>query len=297
MDLRRLRYFIAVAEAGNISKAAQKIFLTQPALSRQIKALEDEIGQPLLERQAHSVRLTPTGEALLIEARDLLQHADQALERVRACGQSLRLRVGYAPSLASGLLSYAVESFTQKHSGIGVELFDASSLEMLEGLQDGTLDVAITVAPERDTRGLHWCPLTHVRWQLAVSLSHPLATASEVSAAQVAAEPLLVFNHRAYPEYWSLLANWLRERGHSPAIRGEYDGISSLLAAVAAGLGVAVVTDSVAGFQPERVRFATLAAAPAPLAIAAGYREGADRNKPLAVFIEELRYAATSLEP
>lgn len=296
MDLRRLRYFIAVAEAGNISKAAQKIFLTQPALSRQIKALEDEIGQLLLERQAHSVRLTPTGEALLTEARELLRHADEALERVRACGQSLRLRVGYAPSLASGLLSYAVESFTQKHSGVGVELFDFSSLEMLEGLQDGSLDVAITVAPERDTRGLHWCPLTHARWQLAMPPAHRLAAAPAVTAAEVAAEPLLVFNHRAYPEYWSLLTAWLREHGHSPTIRGEYDGIASLLAAVAAGLGIAVVTDSVAGFLPERVRFAPLADAPAALPIAVGYREGADHNKPLAVFVEELRYAAKALK-
>ena len=98
---RQLRYFVAVAEAGNISRAAQKIFLTQPALSRQIKALEEEIGQCLLERQAHSIRLTPYGETLLREGRELLQHADLMLERVRAAG-GLRLRVGYAPSLAAG---------------------------------------------------------------------------------------------------------------------------------------------------------------------------------------------------
>src|SRR6266436_9176019 len=104
MELRQLRYFVAVAETGNISRAAKKIFLTQPALSRQIKALEHEIGQCLLERQAHSIRLTPAGEALLREARELFQHADQMLERVRSAG-GLRLRVGYAPSLAAGMLS------------------------------------------------------------------------------------------------------------------------------------------------------------------------------------------------
>src|SRR5437762_3442905 len=82
MELRQLRYFVAVAEEANISRAAQKIFLTQPALSRQIKALEDEIGQCVLEREAHSIRLTPAGEALLNEARQLLQHADAILERV-----------------------------------------------------------------------------------------------------------------------------------------------------------------------------------------------------------------------
>ena len=127
MELRQLRYFVAVAEEGNISRAAKKIFLTQPALSRQIKALEDEIGQCLLERQAHSIRLTPVGEALLREARELLQHADQVLERVRAAGRGVRLRVGYAPSLAAGMLSAAVENFTQAHPNARVELFDLST--------------------------------------------------------------------------------------------------------------------------------------------------------------------------
>src|SRR5512137_460542 len=113
MELRQLRYFVAVAEEGNISRAAKKIFLTQPALSRQIRALEEEIGHCLLERQAHSIRLTPVGEALLREAHDLLQHAEQMVERVRSAGRGVRLRVGYAPSLAAGMLSAAVESFTQ----------------------------------------------------------------------------------------------------------------------------------------------------------------------------------------
>src|SRR5438093_4105172 len=131
MELRQLRYFVAVAEEGNISRAAQKIFLTQPALSRQIKALENEIGQCLLKREAHSIRLTPAGEMLLREAREFLQRADEMLERVRAASQGVRLRVGYAPSLASGLLSAAVENFAQKHPNVRVELFDLSTKEML----------------------------------------------------------------------------------------------------------------------------------------------------------------------
>src|SRR5437868_4864096 len=102
MELRQLRYFVAVADEGSISRAAKKIFLTQPALSRQIRALEDEIGQCLLERQPHSIRLTAAGEALQREARELLAHAEQTLERVRAAGRGPRLRIGYAPSLAAG---------------------------------------------------------------------------------------------------------------------------------------------------------------------------------------------------
>jgi DNA-binding transcriptional LysR family regulator len=135
-------------------KPRRNFFLTQPALSRQIKALESEIGQCLLERQAHSIRLTPAGETLLREARELFQRADQMLERVRSAGQGVRLRVGYAPSLASGLLSAAVENFAQKHPQARVELLDLSTKEMLAGLENDTLDVALTVGPERDGHGL-----------------------------------------------------------------------------------------------------------------------------------------------
>lgn len=295
MELRQLRYFVAVAETGNISRAAQQIFLTQPALSRQIKALEEEIGQCLLERQAHSIKLTPAGETLLREARDLLLHADQALERVRASGRGVRLRVGYAPSLASGLLSAAVENFAQKHSNARVELLDLSTQEMLSGLEAGTLDVALTVEPGHDTRGLRWTPLVQTAWQLAVNHHHPLAQLPQVTPAQAAREALLVFSRRDYPEYWEIVTGWLRGHQQRPAIAAEYDGVNSLLAAVESGLGVALVTTSSARLLPDRVRLKPLSAAPQPLNIAAGHRADRVVDKPFAVFIEELRQAALAL--
>ena len=295
MELRQLRYFVAVAETGNISRAAQKIFLTQPALSRQIKALEDEIGQCLLERQAHSIRLTPIGEALLREARELLQHADQVLERVRAAGRGVRLRVGYAPSLGRGILSVAVENFTQAHPGARVELFDLSTKEMLAGLENDTLDVALTVNPDRDGHGLKWTPLIRASWQLAVNRNHPLARRSRVTPAEVALGPLLVFCQRDYPEYWDIITGWLREHQQRPAIAGEYDGVNSLLAAVESGLGVAIITTSTPRLVPERVRLKALSAVPKPLCIAAGHRASRAAEKPLAVFIEELRQAGQAL--
>lgn len=168
VELRQLRYFVAVAEAGNISRAAKRIFLTQPALSRQIKALEDELGQCLLERQAHSVRLTRAGQTLLTEARELLRQAEGLIERVRAAGREVRLRVGYAPSLAAGLLSAAVASFTQKHPQARAELFDLSTKEMLAGLNAGTLDAVLTVRRTGDLQGVTWTSLLRTSWKLAV---------------------------------------------------------------------------------------------------------------------------------
>ena len=272
MELRQLRYFVAVAEEGNISRAAKRIFLTQPALSRQIKALEEELGQCLLERQAHSIRLTPVGQALLHEARDLLQSADQMLQRVRAAGRETRLRVGYAPSLAAGILSATVECFTQTHPNARVELFDLSTVEMLAGLESDTLDVARSVGQPRETRGLHWTPLIRAAWQLAVNQNNALARLARVTPAAVAREPLLVFCQRDYPEYWDIITGWLRAHGKRPRIAGEYDGVDSLMAAVESGLGVAVVTARAGRRVPERVRL-----------------------KVLAVFVEELRKAASAL--
>ncbi len=292
MELRQLRYFVAVAETGNISRAAQKIFLTQPALSRQIKALEGEVGQCLLERKANSIHLTPAGEAMLHEARAILQQADQAIERVRATSAGGRLRIGYAPSLASGLLSPAVANFTQLHPRTRVELFDLSTEEMLTGLEAGELDVVVTVRPGKESRGLQWVPLLRSPWRLAVSFTHPLARQKRVRPDAVAREPLLVYRKDDYPEYWETITAWLGENGVRARIAGEYNGIDSLLAAVESGLGVALVAARIAKLFPRRVRMNLLTVAPKPLCISAGYRSDRSDDKPLAVFVEELRRAA-----
>jgi DNA-binding transcriptional LysR family regulator len=295
VELRQLRYFVAVAEAGNISRAAKKIFLTQPALSRQIKALEGEIGLCLLERQAHSIRLTPAGEALVREGRELLQHADQAVERVRGVGRGQRLRVGYAPSLAAGILSPAVESFTQTHPNARVELFDLSTAEMLAGLERDKLDVVVTVEQKRNTRDLKWAPLMRVPFHLAVNGNHPLARRQKVTVAELAQESLVAYCQRDYPEYWDIVTGWLREHRLRPKISGEYDGVDSLMAAVESGLGVAIVATRVGRLVPERVRLKALHPAPPPLCIAAGYHAYRAEDKPLAVFVEELRRAGQAL--
>ncbi len=295
MELRQLRFFVAVAETGNITRAAQKVFLTQPALSRQIQALEDEIGQCLLERSAHSIRLTPVGEALLPEARELLQRADEMLERVCAAARSVRLRVGYAPSLAGGLLADAVGIFAQKHPQAHVELFDLSTKELLAGLEDGTLDVAITVGRESDGYGLKWTSLQRASWQMAINHQHPLARRSEITPEEVAIEPLLVFCKRDYPEYWAIVTAWFREHRQKPIIAGEYDGVSSLMTAVASGLGVTIITSGAVQHASKNVRLIPLTTPPEPLRIAAAHRMSRASEKPIAVFIEELRHLAKTV--
>lgn len=292
MELRQLRYFVAVAEDGNISRAAQRIFLTQPALSRQIKALEEELGQPLLERGAHSIRLTPAGERLLAEARELLRHADEMGERIRSSARGVRLRVGYAPSLVSGILAAAVADFAQTHHGARVELHDLSSVEMLGGLEDNKLDIALLAASGTKSRGLTWHHLLNAEWRLAVSLRHPLVRRRRITPADAGREPLLVFNRRDYPGYWNRISTWLRRHRVTPNVAGEHDGAESLLAAVESGLGVALVTTRSVRHFAGRVHFKTLTQEPDAVSIAAVCRKERSGEKPLAVFIESLRQAA-----
>ena len=109
------------------------------------------------------------------------------------------------------MLSAAVENFTQTHPNARVELFDLSTAEMLAGLESDNLDVALSVGQRRETRGLKWTPLVRAPWQLAVNRNHPLARRSQVTPAEVAGEPLLVFCQRDYPEYWDIITGWLRD--------------------------------------------------------------------------------------
>lgn len=292
MELRQLRYFVAVAEERNISRAAKRIFLTQPALSRQIKALEEELGQCLLERQAHSIQLTRAGEALLREARVLLQQAESMIERVRAAGEEQRLVVGYAPSLSVGILSTAVGVFSQRHPKVRVELLDLSTAEMLAGLESDRLDVALTVGEEKERRGLAWTPVLQVPLQLALPATHALAKKKQVTPAEIAGEPMLFYCQRDYPEYWEGVTSWLRSHGQRPHIVGEYDGVDSLMAAVESGLGVAVVAVRPGRFVPDRVRLRPIQPAPPPLCIAAGTKKDRSGDKTLAVFLGELQQAA-----
>lgn len=292
MELRQLRYFVAVAEEGNISRAAQKIFLTQPALSRQIKALENEIGQCLLERSAHSIRLSPAGEALLPEARRLLQEADQMLERARAGDGVARLRIGYAPSLAAGVLPAAMESFRQAHPKTRVELFDLSTAEMLSRLQNGKLDAALTVGEDHKSRGIEWTPLVRAPWKLALPPQHRWAGRTRVTAEDIAGESILAYSREEYPEYWEIVSHWLRGQRARSRMAGEYDGAESLMAAVEAGLGVALVTARTAHRFPGRVRYLSIVSPPAPLCIAAGYQAARAHDPLLAAFVEQMRLAA-----
>jgi LysR family transcriptional regulator, benzoate and cis,cis-muconate-responsive activator of ben and cat genes len=291
MELRLVRSFIAAAEDGNISKAAARLRVTQPALSRQIKTLEDDLGVSLLERGAHSFSLTPAGELLLREGRALLERAELLEQRVQAAAKVQTIRVGYSPSLTAGILAPAMEAFSQLHPKARVELSDLSSLEMVEGLHKGALDVIVTVPPAKIVADTVWITVQQQGWRVAMPRQHPLAVKATLTPRDLHDQRLVVYNQREYPDYWASLSAWFTDQGISARIASECDGVTSLISAVEAGLGIALVVERIACLIPERIDLKPLKPQPAPVCIAAGMPEKRRRDKVLGVFVEELKRA------
>lgn len=291
MELRQLRFFIAAAEDGNISRAAQRLNLTQPALSRQIKALEEETGVTLLERGAHSFKLTTAGELLLREGKGLIERADLLMARLQGTARMQILRVGYSPTLTAGILAPAMEVFTQRHPKARVELSDLTSCEMVERLQKGEVDVIVTVKPEKEVANVTWETVQLEKWCVVVPRQHALAGKSVLGPKDLDGQKLVVYSQKEYPEYWNSILTWFKGQGINAKIASECDGVNSLISAVEAGIGIALVVERIACLIPERVILRPLKPQPKPACIAAGVQEKRRGEAVVGVFLEELKAA------
>lgn len=294
MELRHLRYFVAVAEEENVSRAALKLHLSQPALSRQIRDLEEELGFLLLHRGAHSVRLTEAGSAFFREARAVLDRAEEAVRAARAVAAGGgELAIGYAPSVTAGILPPALRAFQMERPAVRVILHDLSTGEMLAGLRSGQLQLAFLVRPTRGMlRGLRFEELARDPCCLAVAPKHPFAKKRAVTLEEAARAPLIAYRRREYPEYHEYLAAAFSAARQPLRIAEEHDSVTSLIAAVEAGSGVALVTRSLACLAGRRVRLLPLAPAPESLAIGAAWH--ADRLPATAErFLQRAREAAS----
>jgi DNA-binding transcriptional LysR family regulator len=285
MELRHLRYFVAVAEAENVSRAALKLHVSQPALSRQVRDLEEELGFLLLERSAKSVRLTEAGRVFLAEARGVLQRAEDAVKRARSVATSGggELHVGYAPSLTARMLPPALRAFQAELPNVCVKLHDLSTEEMLAGLRAGKLQIALLVRPTAAMgRGLRFEGLTRDPLRLALAPKHPLARKRVVTLAEAVREPFIAYSRKDYPEYHEILASVFAATKVAPRIAEEQDGVSSLIAAVEAGGGVALMPESLSCLAGARLKLMPLSPAPEPLVVGAawakdGLTSGAER--------------------
>src|SRR5216117_913450 len=226
VELRHLRYFVAVAEMENVSRAALKLHVSQPALSRQVRDLEEELGFSLLERSAKSVRLTEAGRVFLTEARAVLERAEGAVKAARevATGERGELHVGYAPSLTARILPPALRAFQAELPNVRVKLHDFSTEEMLAGLREGKLQIAFVVRlTPAMLRGLRFEELARDPICLAVAPKHPLAGRRAVTLAEVAREPLITYSRKDYPDAHENLMAMFAALKSKPRIAEEHD--------------------------------------------------------------------------
>jgi DNA-binding transcriptional LysR family regulator len=257
MDLRHLRYFVAVAELQNITRAAAKLHVSQPPLSRQIRDLEDELGVALFEHGAKALRLTEAGRAFLPEARAALQRVDDAVHmgRIVGTGQRGEIHVGYAPTLAVDFLPRALKYFHESSPGVRVRLHDLSTQEMLTGLADGELQVALLEwLSIKATASLGFEELQRYPLCVAVHPTHPLARVRKVGLEQVAKERLLAVSLSDYPDYRAIIDRLFQPLTYAPQIAEEFDSATSLIAALEAGRGVALVSQALECFAGPRLK-------------------------------------------
>jgi len=267
MELRHLRYYVAVAEALNFTKAAARLSIAQPALSRQVQDLEDEIGVDLLARSPRGVALTAEGKLFLEEVRELLKRADEAVEKTRALarGESGELQIGFSPSPTVEILPPALGAFQKAVPRVTVRLHDLAGNELADGVRNGTLELAVMQRPqESNSAGLLFEPLHTYPICVAIPQEHPLAKLKAVPIARLATEKLVVFRRREYTDYHALLARVFDGLSQRPAIAIECDGTSSLMTEIAAGRGVAIVPQVFSNTFGSRLKLRPLTPTPAP---------------------------------
>lgn len=283
MELRHLRYFVAVARDENVSRAALRLHVSQPGLSRQIRDLEDEIGFLLFERSAKSLRLTAAGRTFLSEAEAVLTRADDAIKAARAVAQAEHeeLHIGYAPMPTVSFLPQALRAFRKKLPGLRVRLHDLVPEEMLVRLHAGTLDLAFATRPTKAMlRDCHFEELTRDKMRLAVAPGHPLSTRRSVELKEVLQEALAVYTRKEFPEYHAYLDTVFAKVGKWPRSVEEHEDGTSVITAVELGSHVAILPQSLTLTTGTRLRLIPLTPAPPPLIIGALW--GNRRLKPSA---------------
>src|ERR1700757_5120739 len=254
----------------NVSRAALKLHVSQPALSKQIRDLEDDVGFNLLERTAKSVRLTDAGRAFLTEARAVLQHADEAVKKARAVAHAepTEIHVGYSPMPTAEILPKALRAFQQAMPNVQVRSHDWTNKDILAGIRDGRLQLGLIVPPPKASalHDVRYEELFQERISVAVTPQHPFARRRSIPIAEVAAEPLIGLTREDYPNYYDSLSIIFSKVKQKPRVVEEHDSFSAVMSAVEAGTGVAIATDFGYSFG-NRLKFLHITPEPKPISV------------------------------
>lgn len=254
MELRQLRYFLAVAEELNFTRAAERVGIAQPPLSMQISGLERELGVPLFTRTKRRVALTAAGEALVRHARRVINTTQQAADVVQAIarGEEGSLSIGAIFSSIYTVVPRALRAYTGSHPGVDLRLQEMTNVQQVLALREGRIDLGILRGPLADP-DLDTTVLFSEPFVAAIPADHPLAEKTRVSPDDVAAYPLISISPAANQTFSARMVGTLFDRDHHLNIVQEVVDMHTLIGLVGAGLGISVVPASLQSIRISQV--------------------------------------------
>lgn len=246
MEMRQLRYFIAVAEELHFGRAAERVNICQPPLSQQIKNLEEELGARLFDRTRKSVSLTEAGRAFLCDAREILLRIDEAKNRVQriSIGQEGEIFLGVVPSAMDTFLPEAIGAFRLERPRVTIKLSEMGTLELLEALRASRVDMGIMRLFEQDSAGLNRETILREPYVLAIPREHPLTVHKRVPLQALDGCSFVCFPRERHPRLYDRIMACLAAAGATPNIVQEASTKRAAIAFVAARIGVALVPSS-----------------------------------------------------
>jgi DNA-binding transcriptional LysR family regulator len=275
VELRHLRYFVAVAEEGHVTRAAARLGIQQPPLSLQIRALERELDVQLLRRKPRGVELTDAGAVFLERARSILDQVDRAAATTRrtARGEQGRVVVGFTSSAPfHSFVPRVIRTFRELSPLVSLVLEESGSSELVQGLHNEEIDAAFIRSPVADVIGLMVRPLLEEEMVVALPTGHTLASDGDpLPLAALTGETFILYKRPGGPGLYDTIITACRGAGFSPRVGQEAPRIISTLNLVAAGLGVSIVPASLRSLQMDGVVYRRLAEAAhltAPLILA-----------------------------
>lgn len=260
VELRQLRYFVAVAEEGSVSRAAQRLHLSQPPLSTQLRQLEDELGVRLFERSNRGIVLTAAGTVFQAEARAVLARLEQGKRQAREAGREDvgTLTVGFVSIAALGVLPPALKAFRARYPAVEVELHELTTDAQVRELRAGRLDLGVGLAPVEEA-DLQFEGVLREPLLLAAPASHALARGEgAVDLRAFAAEAFIIPPRPLAPGLYDVVMEQCRAAGFAPRVTQQARQMQTVIGLVAAGMGFALVPASVGSLRRVGVRFRRL---------------------------------------
>lgn len=261
MDLRLLRYFVAVADEGNFNRAAERLHIAQPPLSRAIQQLEAHVGATLLDRSSRPLQLTKVGRLLHSQALQVLARIEdvEAMVRAAATSERRRLVIGFVASTIYARLPELIREFRKVAKNVELVMVESTTLDQLAALKDGRIDVGFGRI-RFDDPAVQRVILRHEKLVAAFSPDHPMASGSgPVSLSELAQEPQIIYPRQPRPSYADQVLSLWRDYGIEPRIAHEARELQIAIGLVAAEEGIAIVPESVRRARSHDVVYRELA--------------------------------------